>query len=650
MTISRGNWLLFFLILFTGVFLRAYDWTGIPFTHDEITAVERTFFPNFQALIEGAVKIDCHPAGVQVFLYFWTSLFGTEPFVVKLPFLLMGLGAIYLTFKVGTYWFNATTGLLASAFLATLQFPVIYSQIARPYSSGLFFTLLAVWHLSKLIWSDNPNWKNWTGWILAAIACSYNHYFSQLAIGIIGVSGLFIIPKERLKHYLVACLGIGLAYLPHLPIFFKQIQGAGLNWLSVPGWIFPLRFIHYTFQYSAWVTALFLGLGVLGGTYHYYLSNDLKVFTNKRHMLLITWFFLPIAIGMGYSWIQDPVTKFSVFLFTYPFFLLLVLSFLPKLTPRVNAFLILLIMVSNIYVLINERYHYEIFYDKNRYDVTFSEAQKDWDQYGGAQKIDYYLSIGGNAYQHWLKKIEIPEKAFNLIDTTNRNQFNNLLAKSDKPYLAIAWPNKMKPDYFGIAQKHYPYLLKRTKFESGSYCLMAKAPHPDTIDPFIATYKQSFEGDRISKESQKKLTNQTAYNGNHAYELKSQEEFGPGIKARLDTILHTNRDVIFTSINMQCEAKKHPLLLLEVKKAGGNNLRWDRNVTVLNLTDNKHWEYAIRAFPLIFKDFQASSTFVKVGIWNKKGANCYIDDLTLKVMEGNPYYYALKSQVGKSID
>lgn len=650
MTISRGNWLLFFLILFTGVFLRAYDWGGIAFTHDEITAVERTLFPNFQALIEGAVKIDCHPAGVQVFLYYWTVLFGTEPYIVKLPFLIMGLGAVYLTFKIGTYWFNTTTGLLASAFLATLQFPIIFSQIARPYSSGLFLTLLAVWHLSKLIWSDSTSWKNWAGWIVAAIGCAYNHYFSQLAIGMIGASGLFVIPKIRFKQYLFACLGIAFAYLPHLPIFYLQIQGAGLNWLPEPGWTYPLRFIHYSFQYSAWIVTLFFGLGILGGFYHYFLKSNLKELIDKRRVLLITWFLLPIAVGLAYSWLKQPVTKDSVFLFTFPFLLLLVLSFLPKLTTPVNTGLILLIMVSNIYVLVYERHHYEIFYDKNGYQVTFSEAQKDWDQYGGSSKLDYYLSIGGNAYKHWLKQINIPEQAFNLIDTTSRNQFNQLLAKKDKPYLAMAWPNKMKPDYFAIAEQHYPYLLKRVKFESGSYCLMAKAPHPDTIDPFIRTYTRSFEPGIGKNENQDKVTTEDAFKGDYVYELASEEKFGPKIKARLDTILKTNRDVIFTSMKMHCEEEQNPLLVLEVTKANGDKLRWDKNKTILDLPDNEHWQQAIRAFHLILKDFNPSSTFASGGIWNNKGANCYIDEMTLKVMEGNPYYYSLNEKVGESLE
>ncbi len=38
-------------------------------------------------LIEGGVKVDGHPAGIHVFLYYWTKLFGTNEWIVKLPFI-----------------------------------------------------------------------------------------------------------------------------------------------------------------------------------------------------------------------------------------------------------------------------------------------------------------------------------------------------------------------------------------------------------------------------------------------------------------------------------------------------------------------------------------------------------------------------------
>jgi len=76
---------LILLILAAGAILRFYNYSDIPFTHDEFSAVFRTQFSSFHELIARGVVIDTHPAGVQVFLYYWVRLFGISEPIVKLP-------------------------------------------------------------------------------------------------------------------------------------------------------------------------------------------------------------------------------------------------------------------------------------------------------------------------------------------------------------------------------------------------------------------------------------------------------------------------------------------------------------------------------------------------------------------------------------
>ncbi|HPT10572.1 MAG TPA: glycosyltransferase family 39 protein, partial [Bacteroidales bacterium] len=180
------------LILLAGGILRGYHWQEIPFTHDEFSALIRTQFPTFRALIEKGVMPDGHPAGVQVFLYYWTDLFGTSEWIVKLPFQVMGLLSVALIYKIGKTWFSATTGLVAAAFLSFLQFPVMYSQIARPYASGLFFSLLMVlcWTFVLFI-PERKKILTRAGYVIAASLCTYNHHFSMLFAAMAGVTGLF---------------------------------------------------------------------------------------------------------------------------------------------------------------------------------------------------------------------------------------------------------------------------------------------------------------------------------------------------------------------------------------------------------------------------------------------------------------------------
>ena len=78
------NKLILFLILLVAITLRFYNYQNIPFTHDEFSALSRTNFNSFSELIDQGVKVDGHPAGIQVFLYYWTKLAGKSEVWVKL--------------------------------------------------------------------------------------------------------------------------------------------------------------------------------------------------------------------------------------------------------------------------------------------------------------------------------------------------------------------------------------------------------------------------------------------------------------------------------------------------------------------------------------------------------------------------------------
>jgi uncharacterized membrane protein len=146
----KQDYILLAVILVIGCLLRFYHYSQIPFTYDEFSAFFRTRFDNFRDLIEfGVKKTDTHPAGVQVFMYYWIKWFGSPEPVVKLPFTLMGIASIFLSYKVALRWFNGTVGIITSTYIAVIQYTVLYSVIARPYISGMFLALLMV-----LLWTN----------------------------------------------------------------------------------------------------------------------------------------------------------------------------------------------------------------------------------------------------------------------------------------------------------------------------------------------------------------------------------------------------------------------------------------------------------------------------------------------------------------
>ena len=194
---QQTNKITLVIILFTAIVLRFINYTEVPFTHDEFSAIFRLDFDSFSEMIDNGVRIDGHPAGIQVFLWFWTKLFGFDEWIVILPFTIMGIISVLLIFIIGSKWYNQTAGLISAAYLATLQYTVIYSQTARPYISGLFFSLLMINFLTNII--KHPQKKpllNYCLFILSASLCAYNHYFSLLFAFIVGFSGLFLVEKK----------------------------------------------------------------------------------------------------------------------------------------------------------------------------------------------------------------------------------------------------------------------------------------------------------------------------------------------------------------------------------------------------------------------------------------------------------------------
>lgn len=189
-------------VFLVGAALRFLPWFSLSLTNDETSALMRLQVKDLGSLINEVVWNDGHPMLVQVFLWFWTKWFGTAVWVVKLPFLLCGLGSISLMVHIGMRLGRPWAGLMAAAMLATLQFPVMYSEIARPYAPGL---LLALW--SFYVWlqwvalcaGDSPKLVGLLRpmallGLLGYLGAS-NHYFNLLFLGLLFLLGLLWLPR-----------------------------------------------------------------------------------------------------------------------------------------------------------------------------------------------------------------------------------------------------------------------------------------------------------------------------------------------------------------------------------------------------------------------------------------------------------------------
>jgi len=227
------------LLIAAGAALRFYNFNEWSLSNDELSALTRLKYDTYGEMIEKGVRTnDMHPMGVQSFLWWWTHLFGTTVTAVRLPFVILGVFSIPMFYLTGRNFFGKSAALMATAVFSALQFPILYAQLARPYSPGLFFCLLTVYAWSNMVWKDVEwKWRNGFLFILGGLGCMYSHYFSFMFAGIVGLFGFYYLRKRALKNYFICGILMMVFYIPNLNVFISQFSIGGLG--GPEGWLGP---------------------------------------------------------------------------------------------------------------------------------------------------------------------------------------------------------------------------------------------------------------------------------------------------------------------------------------------------------------------------------------------------------------------------
>ncbi|MEZ4721675.1 MAG: glycosyltransferase family 39 protein, partial [Flavobacteriales bacterium] len=223
------------LILLIAAALRFYRFWELPYTHDELSALLRAQVHSWSEFIETGVKLDNHPAGVQL-LIFLQTLVSYEEWWIKLPYLVLGVWSVWLIYINGRILNLSESGsLFAASLLAVSQYTISYSQWARPYSVGLFLVLLLTWVLLKFRDDESKSFR-WLMWysIVAALT-GYVHYFTLLQAIIVSVFFLPFLNKRQRIQLALAGVFSALMWLPHIGITLHQMGRGGIGeWLHVP--------------------------------------------------------------------------------------------------------------------------------------------------------------------------------------------------------------------------------------------------------------------------------------------------------------------------------------------------------------------------------------------------------------------------------
>ena len=443
--------------------LRFWDLPQLPYTHDELSALIRMYPTLGETIQKGVIELDTHPPGVQVMEWIWTKAFSVNEADVKLPFILMGLAAIFLLYRFAMAWYGPGPALMLTVLLATLQYSVMYSQIARPYAAGLFTTALLADQLTRYIAFDDRRMLIGVG--VAAVLSAYTHHFALMLAALMVGTGFFLIDARQRKAYLLMCGAAIALYIPNLPIFFKQLGLGGLDeWLQPPtaGW-----FADYAW-YIAHNSLTLAVLLVAAIAWAIVLTVKHRMQGGSERWFVWVWGFLPLAVGFAYSVWRSPVLQYSVVLFSFPYVVLALIGGLrhaPRVAVLVGTSALGLVAVHS---LVTVRHHYDLFYT-SKYEAMLKEGQAAVDEYGKNGSL-VLLDAPHNVIRFYLNKWGVRDADFPYVpirDAMDAGALDSVLRAHPGNVVLYGESNGAGNGNIARIQHYFPYLLHRRDLVDG---------------------------------------------------------------------------------------------------------------------------------------------------------------------------------------
>lgn len=468
--------ILLLALLVLNALVRFYDISGFSLSNDELSAISRLNYSSLSELIrEGVIATDPHPIGVQVFLYYWTALFGNGQFMIRFPFVMASLLAIYFLFKSMSIWFSNQRALLIAVFFSLTEFSLIQGQLARPYAIAMLFVMIFLWSWTKILFTDKLKRIYLISFIVSAVLAAYSHYFAALLIGIIGISGIgFAIKKGLFKLY--SLLGACILFLctAHLPISIAQFSRPSLtSWINKAELSFLSEHIFLLLN-DSYILLILASVLILLSIY-FFNKNSIRV--KKFMALCLTFFLLPMLIAYVYSLYREPVMMNRVFYFSSAFFYAMLFAFIQDL--RSNTF-ILRFTVLTTGVLTST--FLQTNFLKRDYVENFKDlVQKDFmEVHAIAGKKHNNVTFIGNFNSMKYLKYYMPREEFDWPITsvsTNKELAKSMevIRQSRNEYLAYFWACKYQSvsilEYIAL---HFPTINKEAHYYNSGMWMFSR--------------------------------------------------------------------------------------------------------------------------------------------------------------------------------
>jgi hypothetical protein len=517
------RWLLW-AVLGIGAALRLWQYHAFSFSNDELSALSRLGYDSIRELVLGGVRPDGHPAAAQVVLWYVTRWFGDREAVVRLPFVLAGIGAVWYTFRMGRAWASISAGLLVAAAMASLEFPLLYSRIARPYALGMLFSTVTVYHWVRVMRGSHRT-RDLMMLAVSLALCAYTHYFCGLTAAIMALIGTFTLKGDALRGYLYALGGAVVLFLPHLPVTLHQLGMGGVPWVGIPQHDWPLEHLHHVMNGSWAVFGTLAAVGIAGWFF----------FRPKRNwgqwLLPLLLFAVPLLVGFFYSRHVSPVLQHSVLLFSFPFLLMFLFSGWDDSRPWLTSAAVTVVLGAGILSTIFQK----DFFGKEHFGVFKELADRAVEWHGQhGEGLLLVADVNHPSYlDRYTDRTEGRGLRFHLYRVSEGDgliRLKELMAESDAEHLAYAWSTvNQPPEVERIIREVYPVEVEsETHFNSGVRLFRRGVPMHRVISAFGFENADGWQcdPDRVESDSL----------GMQWFVLNSEHPYGPAFSAPVDSV------------------------------------------------------------------------------------------------------------------
>lgn len=461
---------LFIFILLVCAVLRFIPFFDYQYTLDELSGLGRTTFDNFGDLIEKGVKTtDTHPALIQVLIYYLSKVFGYANWVIKLPFLLMGFGAVIYAYAFCLRNFSKQAGIFATVILSFSLIFVFYASIARMYIPGVFFSMALLYYFFGIFFLNRLKFSNYFFLGLFALLSALNQHLNALFALTVCASGFLFLSKENFKYYLATCIATVLCYLPHLPVTLYQLEIGGIGF-EQDGWLPPpekdalLRFLKVLFGTGKSYLILLLLL-----TTAFVMKRSVKL--SKQQWFLLVIFLVNYFVIYFYSVYRAPVFQYSVMLFSAVALVVFTASLLEYSNKHVFHAAVIVLSGMLVYktYLKKDYVHQSV---KTVFEYQFERTAHYKQLYG--DKAVYPVFFDADEF---MKRIYFQKYgSFDCKITSDSltrfmHLYSRFVAGLTADYLVLA---SSMPAYQATAAEYFPYLIESVQTQAINYKVYSK--------------------------------------------------------------------------------------------------------------------------------------------------------------------------------